>query len=177
MALAPVSEAVGEAMVAAFDANAAFAAASVLAAEEAAVSEGLALLGAEIAAEDALIVALETAEAAEFLSGPLGWIAAAFTGVTIAGLLVAMGIETAKQAQLQGKFLDIQKAKASLPKTPLPATPVTPVRPIITPSVIDIASQVPDGLVVQFSDLFDCRYDLPFSRCKRGAYSPYKKYS
>jgi hypothetical protein len=175
MALAPVSDAVGSAMMAALDANAAIAAESALLVEQAAVGEGLTMLATELAAEEAAIAGLEAAEAAELLSGPFGWIAAAFTGVALAGLALSVVLALSKQKQIYNEMSSIQTKIDKLKEQTTKRGPTADNTPL-TPAVIGTAALIPDGNVVLFSELFDCEYNLPFSRCNRNKRTRYKNF-
>jgi len=162
-------EAAGEAMVAAFDANAANAALMASLQADAAVAEsGLAALEAELAAEEIFVSSLEAAEAMELAGGPLGWIAAAVTGGLLLATAVTIVYMMNKIAQSQTNLTEIQNKISNMPKIPMPQPPtIVPTPPILTKPVTDILNTIPDGPVVSTSEVFDCHYNHPFSRCNR----------
>jgi len=168
---APVSEAVGEAMSAAMTANAAYAAEmAALQASETAAGAGLAAFEAELAAEEAFITSLELAEAMELYGGPLGWIAAAFTGTILLGTAITVVMMMNKIAQSRTDLLTIEKKISDLkppPPTTKPMPPSTTPPFHVDPAISDIVSAIPDGPLVDVSDLFNCKYRFPWSRCNR----------
>ncbi len=172
MAMEVVPEAVGEAMIAAFEANAAYAAEmAALRASALAGESSLAALEAELAAEDVFISSLEAAEAMELYGGPLGWIAAAVTGGVILATALTIVLMMNKISQSQSDLADIQKKISNLkPPNPPHVAPLPPSgKPTIhlDPAIHDILNKMPDGPLVQTSDLFNCEYRFPFSRCNR----------
>lgn len=173
MAMVALPEAVGEAMSAAMTANAAWEAEmAALRASEMVAGEGLAALEAELAAEEVFVTSLEAAEAMELAGGPIGWIAAALTGGMILATALTIVMMMNKIAMAQADLTKIQDKISTLkppvhPPTSVPTPPVASNPPHIDPAIHDILGKMPDGPLVESSDFFNCKYNFPYSRCKR----------
>lgn len=173
MAMQVVPEAVGEAMVSAFEANAAYAAEmAALQASEAEAGAGLAALEAELAAETAFETSLEAAEAMEAAGGPLGWIAMALTGGMVLATALAIVMLMDKIAQSNLTLNQIQKKIATLPKPPpLPTAPPSVPNtkaPVKVDPFIDAVFTTINSAPGVFDPYFrTCRYPYTSPHCSR----------
>lgn len=146
---------------------------AVLEAEVAAVEGALAAEEAALAAaaaEEGVLLATEAGEAA---AGPFGWIPMLITAGIALSVVAAMAVMQSNirnmEEQLGEKRKKIEVLKqrpVQSPSVPNPSKP-SPTPDIVAPGVHDVLGRFPDGPVVDNFELFNCRYDYYYSRCRR----------
>lgn len=178
MALEVVPEVVGEAMVGAFDANAAFVASMTSwEAEVAAMEAEIFGLEASLAVEEAALATavaeegvLLVDEGIEAAAGPIGWIPMLITAGIAAAVAISIAVMQANISNMRENLGEKQKKIQTMrpkPTPPVQAAPPVSKPDVVAPGIHDVLASFPDGPVVDNFELFNCKYNFYYSRCRR----------
>lgn len=178
MAMVEVPVVVGEAMVSAFDASAAAtAAAATWEAEVAALELEAYGLEAAIAVEEAALAAsvaeegvLLGEEVVEAAAGPFGWIPMLITAGVAAAVAISIAVMQSNINRMNeelGEKRKVIESKRPKPSPPVQATPPVRVPDVVAPGIHDVLASFPNGPVVDNFELFNCKYNFYYSRCRR----------